>query len=77
METLFWAYFMEGLALNDHPSLLTLAAKGGIPALDSERLMTEDKGRIEVLEERRGPVQVSRVKRRLFVLLRGRVSASG
>jgi predicted DsbA family dithiol-disulfide isomerase len=51
VETLFRAYFVEGLDLNDHRTLLTLAVKGGIPAPDAERLLVSEEGRAEVLKD--------------------------
>jgi predicted DsbA family dithiol-disulfide isomerase len=51
VKILFRAYFVEGLNLNDRPTLLTLAVQGGIPATHVERLLAGDEGRGEVLEE--------------------------
>ena len=51
VETLFRAYFEDGLDLNDRPTLQALAVKSGIPAPDAERLVAGDEGRAEVLEE--------------------------
>src|SRR5262249_22249287 len=50
-ETLFRAYFVEGLDLNDRPTLVDLAASSGIPAADAERLLAGDEGRALVLRE--------------------------
>ncbi len=51
VETLFRAYFEDGLDLNDCPTLLGLAVRSGIPAPDAERLLAGDEGRAEVLDE--------------------------
>jgi predicted DsbA family dithiol-disulfide isomerase len=54
VEALFRAYFVEGLNLNDPPTLLALATLGGIPGPDAERLLSGDEGRAEVLAEEAG-----------------------
>jgi predicted DsbA family dithiol-disulfide isomerase len=51
VETLFRAYFIEGLNLNDRPTLLALAVQSGIPATHVEPLLAGEEGRAEVLEE--------------------------
>jgi len=51
VETLFRAYFEDGLDLNDRLTLLALAVRSGIPAPDAERLLAGDEGRAEVLNE--------------------------
>jgi predicted DsbA family dithiol-disulfide isomerase len=50
VETLFRAYFSDGLNLNDLSTLIALAAKAGIGA-DAERMLAGDEGRAEVQEE--------------------------
>jgi predicted DsbA family dithiol-disulfide isomerase len=50
-ESLFRGYFTEGADLNDRPTLLSLAARGGVPVADAERLLAGDEGRAEVLAE--------------------------
>jgi predicted DsbA family dithiol-disulfide isomerase len=76
VETLFRAYFEDGLDLNDRPTLLALAVRSGIPAPDAERLLTGDEGRAEVLEEeaRYKSVGVSGVPSFFF---NGRIAFSG
>ncbi len=51
VETLFRAYFEDGLELNDRPTLLGLGVKSGIPAPDAERLLAGDEGRADVVDE--------------------------
>jgi predicted DsbA family dithiol-disulfide isomerase len=51
VESLFKGYFTGGLDLNDRPTLVTLAAAGGIRTAEAERLLTGDEGRAEVLAE--------------------------
>ncbi len=51
VETLFRAYFLDGLDLNDRSTLLAIALQSGIATLDAERLLAGDEGRAEVLEE--------------------------
>lgn len=48
VESLFRAYFTDGLDLNDHATLVGLAAKAGV---DAERILVGDEGRAEVLKE--------------------------
>lgn len=48
-ESLFKGYFTVGADLNDRPTLVALAAEGGIPAADAERLLAGDEGRADVL----------------------------
>ena len=50
-ESLFKAYFTDGLDLNDRSTLVRLAAEGGILPADAERLLAGDEGRAEVLAE--------------------------
>jgi predicted DsbA family dithiol-disulfide isomerase len=51
VETLFRAYFLDGLDLNDRSTLLALAVQSGITAPEAERLLAGDEGRAEVLKE--------------------------
>jgi len=50
-ESLFRGYFTGGADLNDRPTLVALAAEGGLPAVAAERLLSGDDGRAEVLAE--------------------------
>jgi predicted DsbA family dithiol-disulfide isomerase len=50
-ESLFEGYFTAGADLNDRPTLVRLAAEGGIPAAVAERLLASDEGKGEVLAE--------------------------
>lgn len=49
VEGLFRAYFLEGLNLNDKPTLVAIAAKAELP--DAEGVLSSEQGRAEVLEE--------------------------
>ena len=51
VEKLFRGYFEDGLNLNDRPTLVHLAADGGIQASAAERLLAGDEGKAEVLRE--------------------------
>src|SRR4051812_25352727 len=50
-ESLFRGYFTGGADLNDRPTLIAVAAEGGIPTADAERLVAGDEGLSEVLAE--------------------------
>lgn len=46
-ESLFRGYFTTGADLNDRPTLIALAAEGGVPAAEAGRLLAGDEGRAE------------------------------
>jgi predicted DsbA family dithiol-disulfide isomerase len=50
-ESLFRGCFTAGADLNDRQTLVTLAAAGGVPTAEAERLLDDDEGRAEVLAE--------------------------
>jgi predicted DsbA family dithiol-disulfide isomerase len=50
-ESLFRGYFSEGADIGDRATLVALAAEGGIPGAEAERLLAGDEGRAEMLAE--------------------------